>query len=408
MLKEDLYLEDLILCLAGVAPIDEDLDLPKLAGSDVSLIHSFAKQIIRNLGFTDKQNELAQRKVTDYQDYFSFLSNLAEIKNKNRIPIRSIDRSRWIKIIENSKGDYEIAVRFTFQKKLISAIEEIRSTLQDRGAYDKETKVHCFEYSERSLFVIVNAFKNNHFELDPLVEEIYNKLDTLNPDDVVPGVYNYEIKNLHQNGTKAILEELGEPSKDNILLYKDRSFKYGLTVVNNFDNIDKDSLPFKIASRKSPNVRINSDKVQLDSLILALEDLNRFPVLIVLPVEGCYDLLVEMQEFIRNLIPNKQVSVLFRLDNNGEGLHFNDYIREQKINNKLDKSTKIVYCLDNKLPKPMLNSAWEPRTIFLFSAKPVSGRKVLEYYSSKDLIIHYQDAQLPVHYYYRTDIEGIS
>jgi len=407
MLKEDIYIEDLILCLAGIATIGNKQEFPKLMGSDIQLIHSLGKQVIRNLGFTDRQNELAKRKVDDYKSYFSFITDLEYARNRNRIPIRELDRSRWIRIIENSKGDYEIAVRFTFQKKLISSIEELRRSINDKGTYDKETKVHSFEYSERTLFTIVNVFKDNHFELDDTVKEIYEKLNNMDPDEFIPGLYNYTIKNMHPNGEKAILEELGPPTKDNAILYKDRAFKYGLEHVDNIVDYDTQQLSFKIANRKYPNIRINSDLTKVDQLLLSIEELDRFPVLVLLPLDTCYDIIVEMQEYIQNLISSKDISVVFRLDNIGEGAHFNDYIKQHNLNNKLDINTKVVYCLDNKVPKPLVASNWEPRTILLHSAKPISGRKTLECFTDNDLIIHYQDGHLPVHYYYRKDIEDI-
>lgn len=405
MLKEDLYLEDLILHLTGTYPIKEDMEPPCLDKSDINLLRSFSSQIVRNLGFTDRQYDLAKRKIDDYADQFLFLSNIDEIKNQTRIPLRQIDRSRWIKIVENSKGDYEIAVRFTFQKKLISSINSIKQSLDNKGSYDSETKVHTFEYSEQNLFKIVNAFKDKNFVLDSTVSSIYDKLDNLNPEDHIPGVYNYEIKNLNSEGTKLIVNEIGDPSANNILLYQDRSLKYGLDVAH---KLNLDNLSAKIASRKHSNITINSTKVNVDTLLLALEELRRFPILILLPAEHCHDIIIEYQNYIRNLINNEDVSVIFRLDNQGEGIYFNEYIRLQKINNKVDFNTKVVYSLDNKIPKPLLNSDWKPNTILLHGARPVGGRKVVDCYTDSDLIIHYHDGLAPLHYFYRNNVEEVS
>jgi len=406
MLKENLYIEDLILHLAGyAAAVDGEVEPPKLERSDINLIQSLGKQIIRNLGFTDRQYELAKRKADDYADHFSFIPNLEEVKKKTRIPLRQIDRSRWIRIEENSKGDYEIAVRFTFQKKLISSIEEIRRKLSDKGTYDKESKIHRFEYSEHNLWEIVNAFKDNHFELDDLVKEIYEKIDSFNPEDYVPGVYNNNIKNLHSNGVKSIVDELGPVDNNNLLLYKDRSLKYGLSVEL---ESTEDTLTYKLANRKHPQVQIGNEVHSFDNILLALNELKRFPMLILVPLETCYDSIVEIQQYIQNLISNTEVSVMFRLDNQGEGLHFNEYIRNKGINNKLDKNTKIVYTLDNKIPKPLLSNGWEPNTILVYGNSRVpSTRKVLECYNDKDLIIHYHDEMVPMHFFYNRNIELI-
>lgn len=405
MLKEKIYIEDLILCLAGLAHIDESKEYPKLMTGDHQLIDSLGKQLIRNLGFTDKQNELAKRKVEDYRGYFSFIPNLEEVRNRNRISIREIDRSRWIKIVENDKGTFQISVRFTFQKKLISSLDEIRRNIKDKGTYDKQSKTHFFEYTERNLFEIVEAFKGKHFDLDDTVQEIYEKLSNLKLEEHIPGVYDYKILNLHPSGVKMLTDELGEPDEDNILLFKDRSLKYGLSHIDNLPNTE--SIVFKIANRNHPNVVINSDTIKLDTLLLSLEDLQRYPILILVPVDQCFDVISEFQKYIKNLIADDQVSVMFRLDNQGEGIAFNEYVRQHRLNNKVDSNTKIVYCLDNKIPKPLLNSSWRPNTVLLHGARPTGGRRVVECYSDVDLIIHYHDGQLPVHYYYRQELEVI-
>lgn len=406
MLKENLYLEDLILHLSGMYPITDTTEVPALDKSDISLIQSFAKQIVRNLGFTDRQHELAKQKVYDYADTFSFLENLKDITDRTRIPLRQIDRSRWIRIEENDKGDFQIAIRFTFQKKLISSIEDIRRNIQDTGLYDKENKIHRFEYSEKNLYEIVKAFEGKNFELDELTSNIYNKLTALTADNHVPGVYDNTIKNLHPNGVKAIIDEIGEPSSDNLLLYKDRSLKYGLQV----DGVvaDDNSLAYKIAKRKVINLQVPSHTYRLDTLLLALEDLKRLPILILVPQESCYDSIVTIQEHLDNLISHKDISVMFRMDNQGEGIQFNEYLKQKQINNKVDSNTKIVYTLDSKVSKPLLNSGWNPQTVLVYGNNKIPGtRKVLECYTDNDLIIHYHDELIPTYHFYRREFELI-
>jgi hypothetical protein len=126
---------------------------------------------------------------------------------------------------------------------------------------------------------------------------------------------------------------------------------------------------------------------------LSLENLQRFPVLILVPQLSCHDIIVTVQEYIRNLIPPEDVSVVFRLDNMGEGILFNSYIKDQHLNNKVDSNTKIVYSLDNKIPKPLLTSSWSPQTIIVYgnSSGYVNTRKVLDCFSDKDLILYYGD-----------------
>jgi hypothetical protein len=408
MLKENLSIEDLILCLAGIAPVDPNRELPKLLSSDYSLIHSLGRQVFRNIGFTDKQYELAKRKIDDYSSYFSFLDNLEDIKNNLTLPLREIDRSRWIKI-ENSEKGYRIAVRFTFQKKLISNIEDIRRRISDRSDYNKENKIHYFEYTEKNLYELVEAFKDKNFDLDELSKTIYEKIKKFQREDHVPGVYNFTIKNLNSRGVEYIVKELGEPNASNLLLYKDRNFKYGLGHVDEPVGVDTGSLAYKIANRKSPFLALNYQKYKIDNLLLSLEELERYPILVLLPNDSCHDSLIQLHQYSRNIIAKKDISVVFRLDNVGEGIHFNKYIKDQEINNKVDTNTKLVYSLDNKISKPLIASDWAPRVIIVYGTNQIpSTKKVLEFYNDKDLIIFYNDGISSSHkYFYRKDIDII-
>lgn len=408
MLKKTLYIEDLILCLAGINPIVPSAELPKLLSSDYSLIHSLGKQVFRNIGFTDRQFELAKRKVDNYSEYFSFLDDLEDIKNRHSIPLRYIDRTRYISI-ETKDNDVKIAVRFSFQKKLIASIETIKMKISKTSDYDKENKIHYFDYSERNLFEIIEALKDKDFKISDLANSIYNKIKNFKEEDFVPGVYELNLKNLNPKAVKILQEEFGNPSLENLILYKDRSIQYGFGRIDNLSNFDKNSLEYKISNRKHPMILINSDQIRFDQLFLSLEYLKRFPILVLLPADSCYDSLVEINYCLKNLTNPKNSSVVFRLDNQGEGIQFNEYVRNQNLNNKVDKNTKIVYTTDNKIPKPILSSGWSPKTILVYGEdKIINTKKVLDFYTNQDLIIFYsKETSSNYNYYYRMEIEKI-
>jgi hypothetical protein len=387
--------EDYIEILAGVQAGGNSI---KLERPDYNLITSLARQTFRGVAYTDRQFELAKNKVLHYQDQLNAggFNVLDEHLKTPRMPLREIDRSRWIKIVDNideiteftsSKAPF-IAVRFTFQKKLISALE----TLQVKNIhYDKRTKVQYFEYSEQNLFRIVSAFTNKNFEIDPQVQELYNKITKFSREETLPGVYNNQIKNLPTAAIEELKNTLGTPTDENLILYKDRSLKYGLYIDDYVTNVN--SLHYRIAQRKSVNVSVDSKIVNIGELLIALEELKRTKILILLSNNShqtYYDKIVDTHQHIRNLIDPKDVSVTFRLDNNSEGYAFNEYIKRQQINNKVDTNTKIVYNVDNKMPKPLFLSNWIPDIIIVLGSSGfVATRKVLECYPGVDLIIHY-------------------
>jgi len=414
MLNEnELSIESLILCLSSFKPLVEGQEPPKLARADYNLIHSFGRQIVRRIGFTDRQYELAKRKIDDYASYFSFVDDLESIKNRLDIPLREIDRSRWIKII-TSEGDDKIAVRFTFQKKLISAIENIkRLTTREATFYDNESKIHYFDYSEKLLHCIVTQLKDKAFDIDDLVLEIYNKIENFTEEDCIPGIYNYQIKNIPQAGIDMLEEYLGKPSADNFVFYKDRALKYG--IINFSPDITQENLHMlstlssNIVTRKNNMIRVTSTKHNLSQLIFSLNELQRFPVLFVVSTDSYYDTIVELNNELVNIIPKEDTCVMFRMDNQGTGSEFNQYIQQEKINNKLDKHTKIVYTLDNKLPKPLLQSGWQPESIVVIGDNKniPSVRKTLDCYDN-DLVIFYEEAEShSTRYFFDRNLETI-
>jgi hypothetical protein len=384
--------EDYIEVLAGVQSGGDSINLDR---SDYNLIGSLARQTFKGIPYTDRQCDLAKNKIIYYKDQLNLTDFTVNDLDKLRMPLREIDRSRWIKLEETSQGE-SIAVRFTFQKKLISALEKLSIKPYH---YDKVRKIQYFLYSEKSLFDVVNAFKDRNFDIDPSVQDVYDKINLFNKEETVPGLYNYKLKNLPESATKLIIKELGNPSQNNAMLYKDRSLKYGINVTYTGET---NSLESRIATRKEPNISLDSNTINVDTLLLALENLKRHKLMVLVASgdnNSCYDDVVQVHEYIKNLIQPSEVSVTFRLDNVSDGLEFNRYIRREGINNKVDNNTKVVYNLNNKLPKPLYNSNWIPDAIILLNSNGyIATRKVLDCYPNVDLIIHLNNPSMVAGY----------
>jgi len=377
--------EDYIEVLAGVQSGGDSINLEK---SDYNLISSLARQTFKGIAYTDRQFDLAKNKITYYKDQLNLTEFLVNDLDKLRMPLREIDRSRWIKLEATSKGE-SIAVRFTFQKKLITALEKLSTRPYH---YDKVRKIQYFDYSEKALFDIVSAFKDRNFDVEPRIQDMYNKIEAFNKEESVPGLYNYKLKNLPESGSKSIVNELGNPSLDNLMLYKDRSLKYGIDVDYKGET---NSVEARIATRREPNVSLDSTTMNIDTVLLALENLKRHKLLILVASgdnNSTYDDVVQIHEYVKNLIQPSEVSVSFRLDNVSDGLEFNRYIKKECINNKVDKDTKVVYNLNNKLPKPLYSSNWIPDAIILLNSNGyIATRKVLDCYPNVDLVIHFNN-----------------
>ena len=413
---DNITCEKLIHFLAGTQEIP-GIDYPTLDRTDYNLINSFSRQLARKIGFTDRQYELAKTKIDYYAEQLPGI-DLEAAKTALEIPLREIDRAKWIDIQKDeATGQYtNVLIRFTFSKRLINNIEKLKQDIGNNDwSYDKDNKTHIVKYSERNLYDVVKAFEDKNFELTADVQEMYKVLNCYEPDDYVPGVYNYTVKNMSPTGIEYITQELGEPTEDNLVLYRDRSLRYGLEYFD--DDLSKclsqsKKLVSSIANRKSKSVIVNRETANIEDVVLALEELKRLPVLIVLPSAEAHDVLVTVHDRIKNIISSDDICTMFRKENNTpDGAYLNEYIRKEKINNKLANNTKIVYTLDNKVPKPLIKSEFNPMAVLVHSigSSPYSVRKMLGCYEDKDLIIHYssKDSRSSAYFYDRS-IETIN
>jgi hypothetical protein len=380
--------EDCLILLASPAA--------ELREGDKKLIGSLSHQVDKGVGLTDRQLRLARKKLDEYKTYLESRGVDADsAKSKTDLEIRHIDRSRWIRFDVSDDG-VKIAVRFRYAKKLIDEIERVKKHTS-WSTYDAENKTWYFEYTESNLYEIVNAFHRFDFEISDAVYRIYGQICELDPQSVVPGVYEGELKNLPSRAVEMLEEEIGAVSQDTLALYKDRSIRYGLHYFDSNDlwrSVSQYSyLAQKIANRSAPSVVVEDNAFPVENIVLALEELKRLPVLVVIPSQTP-ETVVEIHKSIRNIIPPEDASVMFRLDNDSEGAYFNSWIKEQGLNNPIDKNKRILYTIDNRIPKPILSSEWQPRSVISLaqSTMLVSTRKILNYYADQDLIVHLENA----------------
>jgi hypothetical protein len=387
-------IEDCLEYLVGLRESPVEFTIEK---TDHSIMTSIARQTFRETALTDRQFALMKEKLQTYRDQFTNLDwDFDYAVGRLRQPLRTIDRSRWIRIVddlgsasvyESHKGPF-IAIRFTFQKKLISSLEHINKKIGTQPYhYDKINKIKYYEYNEKNLYEIVTAFKDKNFVVDDDILNSYNTMLGFKKEDHVPGIYNFKFLNLHPNCEKELTNELGTLNKENILVFKDRSLKYGLNV----PTIESTSILTKnIANRDNTNVFVNSTKWTLDQLVSTLVDLDRFPLVILLDELNPFENLVTSHAAFRNIVTPDQISVQFRLSSeNSHG--FNEYIKENGINSPVDKNTKVVYTSIDKLNKPLITSDCRPNAAILLESRRVN-HKMQPWLNSFDLVMHYDSS----------------
>ncbi len=62
------------------------------------------------------------------------------------------------------------------------------------------------------------------------------------------------------------------------------------------------------------------------------------------------------------------MNVFFRLKNEQMGhQQFNQFVKDNHLNNYIDSTTKVVFISRNKIPKPLIKADWQPRTAIITS-----------------------------------------
>ena len=407
--------EDYLEVLAGL----QGKDKIKIESEDCTILYSIARQVFRGKAFTDRQLDVVCLKLNYYSKQFTDVgyNNLHEIlaMRITRTPLRTVDRSQWIKIVDEPERntpqfttsrmgkkpknkergkDSHIAIRFPFSKKIIMLIEKLAHANRQGYYHEKGSHVHYFKITENSVYDIVETFKNKSYEIDERLLEYATQIKEIKdqPEKYIPGVYNFELKNTSKSLDSKIKEHLGTLTDNNVHLYKDRSLLYGL---EHFDDVHSyvnqtSVLTQRIIKRTEPSVFISKNEWSLDAVVSSLTELQRFPLLIVIPEDNPLDYISYTYQSIKGFVDKNKICTMFRLDNKTDK-EFNNYIKDNKLNNPLAKDTEVVYISSNKkFPKPLFESDWQAESVLLLQS--VRNPK-LDPFFDRDLVIHFDEVE---------------
>ena len=369
---------------------------------DKKLITSLTSQIKKNIGLTDRQHVLAKTKVKEYEK--EFLQNGYDINDSLdnlRHPYREIDRSKKVFLVEkdsfNLFGNEKkvmIGIKFPYSNKMIKHINFIKS-LQDRNDYDSKSKTHFLKLNEKNVFEIVDRLKECNFEIDEELLNFYNIIQKFikSKNDFIPGIVNYKFVNTSTIAKKYAIKILGVPTVKNLALYYDRKDILGLNLFNDNELNRSFSLltPLaeKIAKLENKNIFMSKNKFTFFDVCNTINELKRFPLLVILSKGQENQDLIDLIDSLQKFIDIEDISVLFRLDNISENnIDFNENVKKFKINNKITEATQVIIINNEKLPKPLLISKWQPTTTLLLASIRHS-RLVTTYYNKCELVIHF-------------------
>lgn len=400
--------EDLIEIISGMT---QGKFVFEIQNTDRNLMFSLGKQCLRQIPFTDRQYELAKRKILDYKEQFEAngIDGVEEKMNNLRQPLRSIDRSKTISLVEQNDQTM-IAVRFPFAKNMIKYIEILNSIHKNKG-YDKANKTHFITPTEKNIYRVIGNFQKANFEIDESLQEQYGKLLEMkeNKNEYVPGVYGLQLKNLHSRAFDYAISSIGQPSIENLALYKDRQDILGIDYFDEDDlahSVSKlQPLTKKIINRSKQNILVNSSKYTVDNVVESVLELHRFPLLVIIPDnDDSTECLQDVYECFKGIVLDESCTVMFRKDNKNQiDRSFNTFVKQKNLNNSLAKNSKIVYISNNKIPKPLLVSDWRPSAVLMYGSTR-TNMKLDSYVSECDLVIHYDSDATPFRF---RDIEEV-
>jgi len=397
--------EDLLEILAGL----QGQSKIQIDSSDATIMFSIARQVFKGTALTDRQYALVKEKLQNYRNQFTALEYNFDLSlDTLRLPLRHIDRSKYVKIVDTqdvyTSMPYEshkqkwkwIKIRFPFSKKTITILDNIpkKDYYHSKGSHE-----HYYKLTEQNVYSIIKSFRDKEFEIDPLLIKMFDIISEINnkKEHFVPSILDNKILNCNPRTVTHLISELGEPANHNLFKYKDRALMYG---IHHFDSTELEkslknisTLTKKIINRSKPNFLVNSNNYDFDLVVDSFFELDRFPLLVIL---GSNNSLEELK-FVHNSfssIDNTSQSVLFRLDNDSNK-SFNDYIKNNNINNRLDNHTKVVYISNEKLPKTLLKSNMKFKSVLL-SQSYRTNNKIKLFLNNVDFVMHYDSDISPM------------
>ncbi len=357
-------------------------DRKALPARDRSILFSMGAQLKKQLALTERQAALAIKILTENKHLYDKIDNFNQLLEAPlyKYPFRSIDASRKIFVLKNLKIQNSvlnfpvICIKFPFDHTLNKVLDKIPG----RKQYSIEHRAHCYKLNEENIRNIMTLFKEKDFIVDPEILEWYNEINKIiqYPMDHVPSVVVEDLQvKLHNCNKQA--EEYFESHKtgrsiEDLFLAKSMNLFFPGKLLEELVEISSQELSKKFLAHSNHNVSV-ADYSKEDTTTMIC-DLNAFPVLMLVDEKEN-----ELKEWVSAFnaigVSNLEMSVLFRSD---KDIVFNDYIKENELNNRVEDNTKVVF-VKQKMPKVLYKINFTPKII-------VSGSTFYAHYTSQKMV----------------------
>jgi len=349
--------------------LEHYVDKIGVTDNNKQILESINKQCKKGTALTDRQYDLVKRLMLEKS-----IEDFTGVE-PTRLPLRQIDRSKYIKIVttadvmqggvyESYKADWKwIEVRFPFAKKTIIDLDKIVHSHRKNYKHNKGSHKHHFKISETLIVDLISTFGKKDFEIDQQILDYYEQAIAIkeNPSQYIPGFWGNNLINFNDKTIEKIKQIV--PDLDPVKLY-DRKRQLGISYIT---TDLPGGLVGDICKRPLTHINVDPSSYSLDKIISSLVELDRFPLLVPLDTDNELDQATKIYNSLKNLIPNDKQVALCRVSNS-EKYNFNDFVKENVLNNWLDNNTKVVYISKNKLPKLLLKESWKPQAVVTLSS----------------------------------------
>lgn len=372
-------IEDALEILAGIASRAVNI---RIDFGELNLVKSLARQVSRGTALTDRQFDLATKKIEKYriglEQNSVDVSSLLALKTL-RMPLRQIDRSQSVSLFMDPENKVKLLVKYVFSKKFSAVWSELQEQLTASILDTKGEKQLGF--NEQDLYLIVNTLRPLGFTVSNDVEALYKKIEEiyLEPNNFVPHVDIVDnepvLKNVNVRCKDYLDKEVPSRKGSDFLVFLDRVKNCGIShknpkIFEKIAEITPNNLIKSILVSTETRFRLNPEEHTMDSLFDILDTLNQWPLLVI--VDETKDAISQARAMCNTLMQRcnaGEVTVFFRLENgNPEHEEFNQFVKDNHLNNYIDSKTKVVFVSKNRIPKPLFNADWTPRSALVTSA----------------------------------------
>lgn len=364
----------------------------QIAARDARVLRSLASSITATFFITENQSRLLLKILKENRKKLDKFSE--EIDNAIKDPIwskafRQIEQVRKVFVDYKQTEEGLLHVEFTFNsqiRKILSDSKKIEGLVQVHPG-----KSYLVDYTEKNIVALFELLEPQGFMFDEILYRHYDTIKSWSENEVKNQFF---LGNFTHGTFQRIASEDGDlqhETNESIIVDRSSRFHYMVEKTGGGPEILTDIIAYREKSR----IWLSTEKHSLDDIFESLQNLRRFPLLVIFPnydEKRAFENLEKMSNSLEKSGISEDVGIYFRMDNNDEGKKFNQLISSKEYNHKLTKDTKIVGIQSGKIPKFLLKSNWQPMSVLNLDNN-LRHNKAGVYSECCDLVITYSDTQ---------------